>query len=431
LAGTTNPYRILDRKRCGERLSDDEIAEVVAGSVDGSWSEAQLAAFLMASAVRGLDADETRALTLAMLKSGAQWNLAADYPTVGDKHSTGGVGDKVSLILCPILAVCGQPIVMLTGRGLGHTGGTADKLETIPGLDLALDRGRCGRLLDDCGMAVGMATAEIAPADRTLYALRDQTGTVVSIPLITASILSKKLATGAAGVVFDVKTGNGAFLSDSPSASELAEKLVETSTALGTKASAIVTDMSQPLGRWAGHTAEVAETIRCLENEGPEDLMEVVFVMCEEVSRLAGEPLDRQRLREAVSSGRARERFFEWVEIQGGDARDLSSSMDLGTETTRARSPRTGYLAGIATRRLGLLLAEVGGGRVRADDVIDPSVSLEMHSRVGDGVIEGQELARLHMRRPDDRIARELTDCFEISEGPAEVPPLIGERFTA
>ncbi|MDH3255932.1 MAG: thymidine phosphorylase, partial [Acidobacteriota bacterium] len=264
MLGATNPYRILDRQRVGSRLSTEDIRQVVRGSVDGSWSDAQLAAFLMASAVRGLDEVETRDLTLAMLESGTRWELKKDFPTVGDKHSTGGVGDKVSLILSPILAACDQPVIMLTGRGLGHTGGTADKLETIPGLNLGLDRERCVELLDRCGMAIGIATDEIAPADRKLYALRDHTGTVVSIPLITASILSKKLATGAAGVVFDVKCGNGAFLTASEEAEELARQLVHTAEALGTRASAVVTDMNQPLGHWAGHSAEISETLRCL-----------------------------------------------------------------------------------------------------------------------------------------------------------------------
>jgi pyrimidine-nucleoside phosphorylase len=426
-----NPYRILDRKRVGETLSDLEIRQVVAGTVDGSWSDAQLAAFLMASAVHGLDADETRSLTLAMLESGSQWHLDRDYPTVGDKHSTGGVGDKVSLILSPILAACDQPVVMLTGRGLGHTGGTADKLETIPGLDLALDRERCCRLLDRCGMAIGMATGGVAPADRKLYALRDETGTVVSIPLITASILSKKLATGAAAVVFDVKTGNGAFLTEPTTARELAQKLVATSIALGTRASAVVTDMSQPLGRWAGHAAEVAETVRCLEGDGPEDLMEVVYALCEEVALLAGRPLSRSRLEGAVSSGRARERFFEWVEIQGGESHWLESTTELGQEIVRVAARSAGFLQRIDTRRLGLLLAEAGGGRVQAGDQIDPAVSLEMTARLGDAVVEGQELARLYMRRQDERIGGELADCFAVSREQPAVPALVGDRFQA
>jgi len=289
------PYRILERKRAGMRLKDEEIRSVAQGAAGGSWSEGQLAAFLMAAAIRGLDAGETRALTLAMLDSGERWNLAREVPGLCDKHSTGGVGDKVSLILGPLLASCGVPVAMLTGRSLGHTGGTMDKLESIPGLSLELNRARCLDLLAGCGLAIGGATAEIAPADRRLYALRDTTATVDSTPLIIASILAKKLATGAAAVVFDVKTGNGAFLTELDRSVELAQGLVETSRALGTPASALVTDMSQPLGRWSGHIAEVMESFACLSGDGPEDLMEVTFALGEEVSRQAGQPVEPAR----------------------------------------------------------------------------------------------------------------------------------------
>ena len=206
------PYEILARKRGGGSLSDDDIERVVAGAADGSWGDAELGAFLMAVAIRGADSRETQSLTRAMLASGESWNLAERYPNLADKHSTGGVGDKTSLILTPLLAACGVPVVMLTGRALGHTGGTADKLDVIPGLRQELDRERAIRLLDEVQAAVGIATGSIAPADRRLYALRNRTGTVESLPLITASILSKKLATGAAGIVFDVKSGSGAFL---------------------------------------------------------------------------------------------------------------------------------------------------------------------------------------------------------------------------
>jgi pyrimidine-nucleoside phosphorylase len=288
------PYRILERKRAGMRLSEEEIRSVAQGATDGSWSEGQLAAFLMAAAIRGLDVEETRALTLAMLESGERWELAREVPLLCDKHSTGGVGDKVSLVLGPLLASCGLPVAMLTGRGLGHSGGTMDKLESIPGMELGLDRARFLDLLHRCGLAIGGATSDIAPADRRLYSLRDTTATVDSLPLITASILSKKLAMGAAAVVFDVKTGNGAFLPELELAEELARGLVETSRALGTPASYVVTDMSQPLGRWTGHTAEVRETVEALSGEGPSDLMEVTFVLCEEAARLVGQPVSRR-----------------------------------------------------------------------------------------------------------------------------------------
>jgi pyrimidine-nucleoside phosphorylase len=426
-----SPYRVLDRKRSGSRLSEDEIREVVGAAVDGSWSDAQLAAFLMASAIRGLDEDETRMLTSAMLESGSQWALSRDFPDLGDKHSTGGVGDKVSLILSPILAACDQQIVMLTGRGLGHTGGTADKLECIPGLDLELDRLRCGGLLEEHGMAIGVATDAIAPADRKLYALRDQTATVESIPLITASILSKKLATGAAVLVFDVKVGNGAFLRQLDEARELARSLVRTSAALGCRSSALITDMSQPLGDWVGHHSEVRETLDCLETSGPQDLMDVVFALCEEVARMAGSPLSRSLLEEAVRSGRARHRFGEWVEAQGGDAAWLDAEIPLAPEEVVFEASRAGYLAEVDTRRIGLLLAEAGGGRVRPGDRIDPGVALRYGARLGQRLEAQEEIARVYLRSRNGAVERELGSCFRVESEVAGAPPRVVERLTA
>ncbi|MDX1502492.1 MAG: thymidine phosphorylase [Thermoanaerobaculia bacterium] len=426
-----SPYRILHRKRRGRSLTAEEIGDVVRGAVDGGWSEGQLAAFLMAAAIRGLDPSETRALTLAMLDSGDRWELARDVPRVGDKHSTGGVGDKVSLILSPLLAACGQPVVMLTGRGLGHTGGTADKLETIPGLDLGLDRDDCVRLLGSVGMAVGIATGSIAPADRRLYALRDQTATVESIPLITASILSKKLASGAAAVAYDVKTGEGAFLSDPAEAETLARSLVEISEPLGQRASALITDMSQPLGEWVGHAAEVRETLDCLEGRGEPRLMEVVLALCEEVARLTGGTVHRDDLERAVSSGAARELFDRWVEAQGGDLRRLPrASRELAPVEAVATAPAAGSLHRVETRRLGLLLAEAGGGRTRPGGEIDPAVSIRVRARLGDRLAPGDELARLYLRRPDERIAAEFRSCFHLAAEPCEAPPLVRARIS-
>jgi pyrimidine-nucleoside phosphorylase len=423
------PYRILERKRAGVRLAEEEIREVVRGATDGSWSEGQLAAFLMAAAIRGLDASETDALTRAMLESGERWDLAREIPHLCDKHSTGGVGDKVSLILGPLLASCGLPIVMLAGRGLGHTGGTIDKLESIPGVQLGLDRERCLALLHRCGLAIGSPTSAIAPADRRLYALRDVTATIDSLPLITGSILSKKLATGAAAVVFDVKAGNGAFLPERERAAELARMLVETSRSLGTPASALLTDMSQPLGRWAGHAAEVLESLETLSGEGPDDLVEVTLALGEEVACLVGQPLSRERMTAALASGQARERFLQWAELQGADPAWLRAPrLDLAPEVVPIRAPRSGRVARVDARQIGLLLVEGGGGRSRPGDEIDFGVSLEARARLGDEVREGDELARLYLRRPDDRLAALFAACFQI-EDEGEAPPLILERI--
>ncbi len=290
--GATGPYRILERKRAGLALRDDEIRAVVTGSLS-NWSDGQLGAFLMAAAIRGLDAAETRVLTEAMAQSGELWDLGAAVPRAIDKHSTGGVGDKVSMLLAPVIAACGLPVAKLTARGLGHTGGTADKLESIPGLVLDMDRDRCLRLLERTGIAIGMPSASIAPADRRLYGLRNLTATVDCLPLVASSVLAKKLALGARSLVFDVKTGDGAFFSRLEDSVALAELLVDTAEELGRRAVAVVSDMSQPLGRWAGHACEVREVVECLRTgEGDARLLEVTTTLAAQVAALAGIELD-------------------------------------------------------------------------------------------------------------------------------------------
>ena len=419
-------FRILEKKRRGETLSSDEVRRVVAAAVDGSWGDAELAAWLMAAAIRGLDVDETGELTRAMLASGESWDLAGEVPRLGDKHSTGGVGDKVSLVLAPLMAACGRPVVMLTGRGLGHTGGTADKLESIPGLDLGLDRELCLKALRDSGLAIGLPTGSIAPADARIYALRDRTATIDSLPLITASILSKKLATGAAAMVFDVKTGSGAFFPELEDSRALARMLVDTSAAVGKPARALVTDMSQPLGRWVGHTAEVREALDCLEGNGPEDLMTVTHALCGELAEMTGEPLRPGELDGAVASGRARERFVRWAEIQGADRDWLRSPrLPLAPEEVAIPAARSGRLAAVATRRLGELLASAGGGRSKPGAAIDDQVALEVRRRLGDEVEAGDALARLYLRRRDERLEAEFRACFTVADDGEAVGRLV------
>ena len=425
-----DPYDILARKRAGGALGEAELREVVSGASDESWSDAQLAAFLMAAAIRGLDGQETQWLTQAMLESGQQWRLFDEVPALGDKHSTGGVGDKVSLILSPLLAACGQPVVMLTGRALGHTGGTADKLETIPGLDLALDRRRCLELIERTGLAIGIATDAIAPADRRLYGLRDRTATVDSLPLITASILSKKLATGAAVIVFDVKTGDGAFMRERRDAAALARLLVDTCARMGRRASALITDMSQPLGRCVGHTSEIGETVDCLEGRGPRDLMDLVLELSEEVARLAGSDVSRADLERAVETGAARQKLDEWVEAQGGDPAALPGlGLRRAPEAVPLTASRGGVLAAVQTRRLGLLLGEAGAA-ARGGEPIDTEVALECEARIGQPVAAGDELARVYLRRPDTELAARLAACFEVADE-GRAPELLVERIVA
>lgn len=427
----STPYRILDRKRRGASLAANEIQEVVRGATDGSWSDPQLAAFLMAVAVQGLDQDEMRWLTSGMLESGERWHLSQEFPQLGDKHSTGGVGDKVSLVLAPVLAACDVPIAMLTGRGLGHTGGTADKLEGIPGLELGLSRKRIVGLLGEVGMAVGMATGEIAPADRKLYSLRDVTGTVVSVPLIVASIVSKKLALGARGIVYDVKTGSGAFLSDLSDARRLAELLVETSRALGAEASALLTDMSQPLGRWVGHHAEVNETLESLRGDGPEDLVELVVEQAIEVGRLVGRSLDRASVESTITSGSAYEVFMRWAVAQGADPAWCDDPwLGLAPVEVAVQASGSGFLSAVETREIGLILAQAGGGRQRPGDVIDHGVAFHYQRRIGDRLEAGETIGRLHLRRPDDELVARLAGCFDLADEVAP-PNLIRDRVVA
>ena len=424
-----SPYAILARKRAGLALDAEAIGEIVQGAVDGSWSEGQLGAFLMATAIRGMDLAETRELTRAMLESGERWQLAQEVPRLGDKHSTGGVGDTVTLILGPLLAACGIPMAMLTGRSLGHTGGTADKLECVPGVDLELDRERTLALLDRTGLAIGVATRAIAPADRRLYALRDTTATVESLPLIVASILSKKLATGAAAVAFDVKVGNGAFLSDPDEARALARLLSATARELGTAASALLTDMSQPLGRWSGHHAELIETFDALEGRGPADTMAVVEALALELSELLGVALSAADLDAAIASGRARERFVASLVAQGArPAWFERPALPLAPCERVITAEHDGFLARVDTKRLGLLLGEAGAGRRRSGDAIDPGVALESSARLGDRVEAGRELARVYLRHDDEALWRRFAACYELSEETLAPPRLI-EKF--
>lgn len=425
------PYQTLDRKRLGQRLSEGEIRDVVRGAVDGSWSDGQLAAFLMAAAIRGLDESETQHLTLAMLESGDQWELWREFPNLVDKHSTGGVGDKVSLVLAPLLAACGVPVVMLTGRALGHTAGTADKLESIPGLQQELDRHRCLDLLEEHRMAIGIATSDIATADRRLYSLRDQTATVESVPLITASILSKKLASGAGTLVFDVKTGNGAFMSERHEARALAEMLVGVSAAMGRSTSALVTDMSQPLGQWVGHLAEVREALECLGNEGTTVVLEVTYALALELLGLLGSDVTRSDLEAAITAGRAREAFDRWARAQGASAEWLAQpDLELAPEELVIEAPHHGTLAEVDTRGLGLLMVEAGAGRRQATDTIDHGVALRYGVRLGEAVGKGQEMARLYLRRTDRQLQARFAACFHVADSGESVPPIL-ERIGA
>ncbi len=397
------------------------------GAADGGWSDAQLGAFLMGAAIRGLDESQALALTRAMLDSGERWALAREVSPIGDKHSTGGVGDKTTLVLAPLLAEAGLPVVMLTGRGLGHTAGTADKLESIPGIRQELDRARAIELVRTTGIALGIATAGIAPADRKLYALRDRTATVDSLPLIVASILSKKLATGASGIVFDVKVGDAAFLPRLDQARELARLLVGISRDLGLAATALLSDMSQPLGDWAGHACEVREALDCLEGRGPRETVDLTLALALDLGRSLGFDWTEAGLRGLLDSGAARERFARWAVAQGAEARWFDAPrLELAPVERVVAAPRSGVLARVATRQLGLLLAEAGGARRAIGGELDEGVSLHYRARLGRPVERGEELARVYLRREDPALVERFAACFEIAEpAAAHAPPVL------
>jgi pyrimidine-nucleoside phosphorylase len=402
---------------------------VARGATDGSWSDAQLAAFLMGVVIRGLDVGQTRELTAAMLDSGERWELAREFPGLADKHSTGGVGDGTSLVLAPLLAAADVPVVMLTGRGLGHTAGTADKLESIPGIEQNLDRARARKLLGECGIAMGVATAGIAPADSKLYALRDRTATVDSMPLMVASILSKKLATGASAIVFDVKVGDAAFLPRIEQARELASLLAGITAELGIAASAVLTDMSQPLGDWVGHAAEIRETLEILEGGGPEETIEVTLALAGELGRMLGVDLSAARLRGLLAGGQARERFARWAVAQGAKAAWFDSpELVLAPVEKVFRASRSGVVSRVRNRQLGLLLAEAGGARQAVGAHLDHGIALHYRTRLGRRVEAGEELARVYLRRDDPSLVERFAACIEIADA-GEPPPLVVERI--
>ena len=430
-------YEILRAKRAGEELPREEIAHLVQGVVSGEVPEYQAAAFLMAAVILGMSTAETAALTEAMRDSGEKWDLS-DLAPVLDKHSTGGVGDKVTLVLAPLVAAAGGRVGMMSGRGLGHTGGTLDKLGTIPGFRTGLEFPEVRRALEKVGAALFAQTDAIAPADRILYALRDVTGTVESISLIVASILSKKLASGTTGIVFDVKTGDGAFLKTVDESRELGRALVDTSRAAGRDATGWITDMSRPLGRAVGNSLEAEEAILVLRNEGPARVREICLLLGAEMLRFADKALSegeaRNRLEKAFDSGAAARKFEELIEFQGGDPRTVGDVSLLPQPRQRipALSLRGGYVRSISTEKMGFLSIDIGCGRRRREDEIDPAAGFLVEKNVGDRVQPGEPLAWLCLGErepPRPNIERELAALFHVGDTKHEPPPLAIEKL--
>jgi len=425
---------LIERKRDGGLLRGEEIHWLISEYARGQLPDYQMAAMLMAVFKEGLNADELDVWTDAMLHSGEVLDLShIDAPKV-DKHSTGGVGDKVSIPLAPIVAACGVVVPMMSGRGLGHTGGTVDKLESIPGFNTRLDPEEFKTIAENIGLVLGGRSATMAPADGAIYALRDATGSVPSIPLIASSIMSKKLAVGLGALVLDVKVGRGAFMKDLDRARLLAETMVGIGKARGTPVVAILTDMNQPLGRMVGNANEIIESIEVLQGGGPQDLIEVVYRLGEEMLMLGG--IDdtradaRRRLKQAIASGAAFEKFEQVVIAQGGDPAVLHdpSLLPKAQDEHTIRATRSGFVARIDAFDIGTAGLRLGAGREAKEDEIDPAVGMAIEVKVGDEVTAGQALVRIFWN-DQGRLARALPmieGSFEISERPG-TPLVYGE----
>ena len=422
-----NVTRIIQKKRDGEALDPAEISSVIEGYVSGSVPQYQVAALAMAIYFQGMDESETSALTRALMESGESLDWTGVEGVRVDKHSTGGQGDKVSLVLAPLAACCGLQVPMVAGRGLGPTGGTIDKLEAIPGFRTGLSPAEIRRVTEEVGCVISSQGGEFAPADGKLYALRDVTATVASVPLITASIMSKKLAEGLDALALDIKWGSGAFMKDLESARSLGASMAAVGESMGVRTGVLVTDMNQPLGRAVGNANEVREALSALGGQGPEDLMEVVYELGVLMLTSAGHSDDpaaaRTKLESELASGRPLEKFREMVRAQGGDPGaelELAPAREVG-------APRAGYVSAIDGEALGYALIALGGGRRSLDDVVDPAVGLQMRVRLGEQVERGQPLLDLlSTGRGGDEAATLVEGAFSFTDtSPAELPRLI------
>ena len=424
---------VIRKKRDGIELSRPEIEYLVRAYTNGDIPDYQVSAWLMAVILRGLTRAETSVLTDAMLRSGEVLDLSEFPARKVDKHSTGGVGDKTSLVLAPLVAAGGVMVPMISGRGLGHTGGTLDKLEAIPGFNVNLSVPKFRSVLDACGCAMIGQTAEIAPADRKLYALRDVTATVESPYLICASIMSKKLAEGVDGLVLDVKTGTGAFMKEEKDAVFLAELMVETGERMGKSMVALITNMDQPLGLKVGNALEVVECIEVLRGQGPADLRELCLELAAWMFHLGGAaPTVEQGKQDAakiLDSGKALERFRQMVELQGGDVTTIDdpTRLPLSQQTQVVKSPKSGYVTAMNCEAVGTACVVLGGGRERKEDSVDPAVGIVLHHKVGDQVAAGEPLCTLHFNSAAKAAsaAQLLVDSYQFGDTQPAKQPLV------
>jgi pyrimidine-nucleoside phosphorylase len=425
------PAELIQRKRDGAELSDAEIGELVLAYARDEVPDYQMAAFCMAAYFRGLTPAETHALTDAMVRSGETIDLSALGRKVVDKHSTGGVGDKTSIALGPVVAACGVPFAKMSGRGLGHTGGTLDKLEAIPGFRIELGGDEFIRQVGEVGMAIVGQTADLVPADKKLYALRDVTATVDIIPLIASSIMSKKIAGGADAIVLDVKVGDGAFMKTLDDARELAEAMVELGRMAGREVVCELTDMDQPLGRAVGNAVEIAEVLDTLEGNGPPDLVELVVGASAHLLALSDLGVDvaegRRRAQEALDGGAARDQYERWIRAQEGDPR--RAALPTAAVVRPVPAPASGYVGAIATTAVGLAALHLGAGRVRKEDAIDHAVGVVCLAKRGDRVESGSPIAEIHARDEESaaRAADEVAAAYSIVEAEPERRPIVLE----
>lgn len=426
---------LIELKRDGGELSDEAIEWFITSYTVGDVTDYQMSALAMAIYFNGMSNSELTAWTRAMLNSGDTLDFGHIEARKVDKHSTGGVGDKISIPLAPLVASCGVAVPMMSGRGLGHTGGTLDKLESIPGFDPHLDAGSFSRILEEHGLVLAGQSASMVPADRKLYALRDASGTVPSIPLIASSIMSKKLAEGLDGLVLDVKVGSGAFMEDLESAQTLAREMVAIGEASDVRTIALLTDMSQPLGREVGNANEIRESVDVLRGDGPKDVKELTLTLGEVMLELAGIEGGRDLLDEAIVTGRALQKLMDVVEAQGGNPSVLEdpSLLSVADHTEEFKASRGGYVSKCDPRIVGLAAMRLGAGRRHKDESIDHSVGITIEAKVGDRVDAGDLLARVHHNSPDEYAAHEahLQSAWEISDETPSKPSLIIERIDA
>jgi pyrimidine-nucleoside phosphorylase len=425
---------LIGRKRDGGELSHGDITALIAAYLAGDVDDAQMAALLMAGVIRGFTAAEAVALTEALVASGDTVDLSALRGPTVDKHSTGGVGDTTTLVVAPLLAAAGCQVAKLSGRGLGHTGGTLDKLEAIPGFRVDLEPDEVRDQVERIGLAVAAATQDLVPADKRLYALRDVTGTVSSPALIASSVMSKKLAGGAAHVLLDVKTGDGAFMEDEDAARALAELCVSIGEAHGRRTGALVTDMSQPLGDGVGNAIEVAVAIETLSGERHGRFRELCLELAAAALVLTGQDLGvaRTQVSQLLDDGAAKERFREFVQAQGGDPAVVDRPWQVlpTSPIVREWSPGAVTIAGFACRRVGELAGLLGAGRQRQGDAVDPAVGLEVLVRTGDTLVDGQPAVRIHARTDEDAdlVLGELPEVVQVASHAIEPVSLIRAR---